>query len=43
MRDVGDSRIVMRSKHHKGASLIAIRPVAKGFGRTADAALEQLP
>ncbi len=43
MRDVGDSRIVMRNRHHKGASLIAIRPGAKGFGRTADAAPEQLP
>jgi hypothetical protein len=43
MRDVGDSRIVMRNRHHKGASLIAIRQGAKGFGRTADAAPEQLP
>jgi hypothetical protein len=43
MRDVGDSRMVMMNRRHKAACRIAIRPVAKGLGLTAHAALEQLP
>ncbi|AUW47734.1 hypothetical protein CUJ84_pRLN4000022 (plasmid) [Rhizobium leguminosarum] len=43
MRDVGDSRIVMMNRRRKGPRRIAIRPVAKGLGLAAYAALEQLP
>lgn len=43
MRDVGDSRIVMRNRRHKGAFRVTIRAVAKGSGLNAYAALEQLP